>query len=229
MENENKSPYSFLEYEDVQRSFADLNISLLEGRHIQKSDSRIFHLLKSYPDELKYYYESLYGLELTHGKYDNQSYYYLSFPHDSKGRLSDPSRYRPLSDQNTIMGIMLLNIYHEKFFDKEKEVTWDDFVKIIMEGENSDLYKKLWFSDIRDNYDYSEWKKRFYDKVSNTLKEFQKLGWVTGEIPKKSGTEIAQIQEELRFQINVSINRFAKLYENEINNFDEFVEKYHKK
>jgi len=228
MENENKSPYLFLEYEDVQRSFADLNISLLEGRHIQISDSRIFHLLESYPEELKHYYESLYGLELTHDKYDNESYYYLNFPLDSKGKLSESSRYKLLSDQNTIIGIMLLNIYHEKFFDKEKEVTWDDLVKIITEGENSNLYRKLWFNDIRDNYDHLDWKKKFYDKISNTLKEFQKLGWITGVFPQKSGTEIAQIQEGLRFQINVSINRFAKLYEHEIHHFDKFVETYHK-
>jgi len=227
MENENKSPYSFLENEDIQQNFADLNISLLEGRHIQKSDSRIFHLLKSYPDELKYYYESLYGLDLIDRKYDDESYYYLSFPPDGKGNLSQSSRHKDLSDQNTIVGIMLLNIYHEKYFDKDKEVTWDELIKIITENENSDMYKKLFFNDIRENYDYSELNK-FYEKIRRTLKEFQKLGWISGDLPQISNTEI-EIQEGFKFRINVSINRFATLYEYEISNFDEFVEKYRKK
>lgn len=227
MGNENKSLYAFLEKEDVQRNFADLNISLLEGKHIQKSDSRIFRLIRSYPGELKYYYQNLYGLDLIHGKYDNESYYYLSFPPNTKGNLSESSRHKEISDQNTIMGIMLLNIYHEKLFDQEKEMIWDDITKIIKESKNSDLYKMLWFNDIRENYDDSEWRK-FYEKIYRTLKEFQKLGWISGEFPKKSGTEVTEIQQTLRFRINVSINRFAELYGHEIKNFDSFVKEYRK-
>ncbi len=51
-----------------------------------------------------------------------------------------------------------------------------------------------------------------------TLKEFQQLGWVILSSEEAS---------DFYFTIKESIHRLASLYEHEIANFDQFVDKYH--
>lgn len=65
MENENNKEvsqnFSFFKNADVQEYFADLNIELLSGRHIQNDRFYLYKLLKDYFNELSYYYEKVYG------------------------------------------------------------------------------------------------------------------------------------------------------------------------
>lgn len=100
MEHENttqKSPYAFLSNPSVQRYFADLNIDLLQGKHITADDYYSYQLLREYYEpELKQYYKELYELILEKATFDNSTYFYLDFPVDSKGRLSNRSILAPL-------------------------------------------------------------------------------------------------------------------------------------
>ena len=209
--------FSFLENEEVQIHFADLNIDLLRGRHIQRDDYYSFELLDKYEDDLRYYYTSLYGLVLTKEKVGTEIYYYLDFSQDGRGKLSSPSRYKQLSDTQVIIGIMLLNMYYDRFFNHLKEIDKEDIKKEILEGENSHLYKKLLFDDIRDDYSDLEWNKVIV-WLKKTLKDFDTLGW----IQRQQSLDL----DEIRFTIKESIHRLAKLYKNEIENFDQFVEEY---
>jgi hypothetical protein len=223
MENENtgsniEPPFKFLENSDVKEKFADLNIELLRGRHIQKSGNYyLYQLLNKYYDKLRYYYDYFYSLRLEREFKDSVTFYYLGFNEETRGALSSNNRYKELSPSQTVTGLMLLNMYYDKYFDDVKEVTFLDIKKEITEGENSQSYKKLWFDEIREEYSPPEWK-RVKTNIKNTIRDFDKLGWVESLTPDEG--------EEIRFRLKEPIYRFQKLYEKEISNFDEFVENY---
>lgn len=223
MENENLSgsiehSFKFLENKDVKEKFADLNIELLGGKHIQRdSNYYIYQLVKKYFTELKYYYLSLYGLELERDFKDEVTFYYLDFSEESRGVLSSTKRHKELTKPQTVIGIMLLNMYYDRYFENVKEITLQDIKKEIKESENSTLYKKLFFNDVRDDYSPKEWK-RLKIKIKSVVRDFGKLGWIES-LAKEDG-------EEIHFKLKESIYRFQKLYEKEIINFQEFTENY---
>ena len=84
MENENHigtvdNSYNYLQKDEFQRHFADLNIELLRGGHIQDDNYYLFDLLRKFPNELNHYYKSFYNLELAKETKDNTTFYYLDF------------------------------------------------------------------------------------------------------------------------------------------------------
>ena len=209
--------FDFFGKEDVQKHFADLNIELLRGKHIQKEDFYLFQLLSDYHSELKKFYSSIYGLDLIRDKGNSEPYFYLSFQQEGKGKLYSYDRHKTLSPWNTIIGITMLNLYYEKYFEYPKEFSWKDIEGIILEGEHSNSYKKLLFDDVRGSYSDREWEQVLV-KIRRGLRELKKLGWVKYE-------NLSDLQA-FKLTINESIHRLAKLYEFEINHFDKFVELY---
>lgn len=194
-----------------------MNIELLKGAHIQRDNYYPFQLLSKYEEEINYYYKILYSLQLLKDKVDNEYYFYLDFFSEGKGKLSHSSRHRELTETEIVNGIMLLSMYHDRYFEYQKEIRWEDIKKEIIESENSNLYKKLLFKDVRDDYSDHEWdntKKQF----KKALRDFETLGWIR-RISIEDG-------DEVHFMIKESIHRLAKLYDKEINNFSEFVKSY---
>lgn len=214
-----EQPFDFLNDTFVKQHFADLNIVLLNGRHIQQRDGPLFQLLDDYFEHFRHYYESLYGLNLVKNTRDNIIYYYLDFPEDAPSKM--PERSRQLTQRETIIGIMLLNMYYDRYFDEVKEIHWSHIATEILEGKNSDLYKKLFFGDVRDFYSPKEWgrrKKNFRD----TIRTFDKLGWV-----EQRSSASSDDKDDIHFILQPSIHRLAKLYRQELENFNDFVESYH--
>ncbi len=222
MENENNKEinqnFSFFENADVQEYFADLNIELLSGRHIQKDKFYLYKLLKDYYNELSFYYEKLYGLELLMETRENSKYYYVDYPDTSKGALANPSRHKMLTQKQTLIGLILLNMYYEQYFENKKEVRFADIKKEIKESENNILYKKLFFNKVQDDYLEGDWSIKVIKPFKSVLREFSRLGWITN-LAVEDG-------EEIHFVLREPIIRFQKLYEKEITNFTEFSEKY---
>ncbi|HEX9980149.1 MAG TPA: hypothetical protein VGB50_06260 [Flavobacterium sp.] len=214
-----KIDFSFLSEEMVQNNFADLNIELLRGSHIQKDAFYLFQLLQEKETELRNYYITIYGLDLVRDVNSNETYYYLDFTDQSKGKLSKQERHRELSTLNIIMGILLLKMYYDKYFDFQKIIQWTDIEQQITDSEHSAQLKSILFEEQREFYSEAEWtlvKKR----IVKCLREFEILGWIT-RTPSQS-------QETLSFSIRECIHRFAKLYEKELVHFDEFVSAYQK-
>ena len=211
-----EQPFSFLESEYAQSFFADLNIKLLQSRHIQHEDGDIFRLLVDYEPEFYHYYSSLYRLKLVRDKQDNEVYYYLDFLQEGKGKLSESNRHKELTAIQVIIGIMLLKMYYARYLEQEKMITLDDIKKEIRESKNSDSYKAVLFNDVREYYSDKEWKEKVEKPIRKTISEFDRLGWV-----KKSS------ESNLVFTLRASIHRFARIYENEITNFDKFSEQYY--
>lgn len=219
MEHENTSqgnPYSFLSNATVQKYFADLNIELLQGKHIMENDYYSFQLLREYYEpELKQYYRELYNLNLEKNTIDNSTYFYLDFPTDSKGKLNNSNRYRELSEQQVIIGIILLNMYYDRYFKYPKELFWEDIKTEIEQSESKDLYKVLFFAEIRDFYTDKEWE-RVQDLFRRAINSFTQLGWLK---------KLSKGKEDIHFELKESIHRFTELYKYEIEDFPQFVSK----
>ncbi len=212
------NPLQFLNNSDVKDHFANLNIELLKGRHIQEDEFYIFKILDKYEEELKYYYLHFYNLELERISFNTISYFYLTFVGDSKGVLSSQKRHKELSAIETITAITILNMYYEKLFEREKEVTYVDIKEKIETSEHSDAFKSAFFKGmIKDHYTSTEWINVFKN-LKNVISDFDQLGWVE-KIPIDD-------EKNFKFKIKESIHRFQILYENEIKNYNEFVSNY---
>ncbi|HTA28461.1 MAG TPA: chromosome partition protein MukE [Bacteroidia bacterium] len=207
--------YAFLEDEKVKQYFADINIELLQGKHIQRDDYYPFLILSSNEPDFKFFYQNLYGLNLIKDKKDNETYFYLDFPEDGKGKLSPSSRYRELTQIQTIIGIVLMNMYYERYFEQIKQITWSDLKKEILEGEYAANYQRIFFKGQRGNFTDIEWEE-VRSSIKRVLKSFAALGWIDMQ---------QQDDAEISFVLKPAINRFAKLYKDELEHFEDFVNK----
>lgn len=214
MENENYeiSVYSFLAEERVEKHFADINILLLSGKHIDHKYYAEYTVLESYESQWSSFYSNLYRLNLVVDISDGSRYYYLDFTENGKGKLSDTSRNKELTELQTLIGLTLLDMYYQKYFDEEKVIYWNDIKTQILESDHQEAYKRILFNDIRASYDEKEWNE-VHTKFSKTIENFDKLGWVE----KQSGKN-----EDLVFEIRPAIHRLAKLYQEQLQDFGSF-------
>lgn len=214
MENENHeiNDYTFLSEESVEKHFADINILLLSGKHIDHKYYLEYTVLESYESHWRNFYSRLYKLNLVADISNRSRYYYLDFTENGKGKLSDVSRNKEITELQTLIGLTLLDMYYQKYFDEEKIIYWNDIKIQILESDHQNAYKRILFNDIRDSYDEKEWS-TVENKFGKTIDSFDKLGWVQ----KQSGRN-----EELVFEIRPAIHRLAKLYQEELQNFESF-------
>jgi len=217
MEDKSKEivPYAFLCEERVEKHFAEINIMLLSGKHIDQRTYAIFTLLEETKDHWGTFYKNLYNLHFVEANFDGHTYFYLDFFDENKGRFSTSSRHRELTELQTLVGLALLDIYYKRFFDEKKIIKWSDITALIIEGEQTQAYKKIFFNSIRESnaYDEKDWK-QVERKITTVVDAFDKLGWVE---------KLSSQNEELVFEIRPAINRLAKIYESELNHFDDFV------
>lgn len=214
MENEN-SAFGFLELESSAKHFADTDFALRQGRHIQHSgsDAKLWDYISDHYSDLASYYLHLFGVRLRKETNDREVYYFLDFPEEGRGKFTR-ERSRELDAKHVIFGILLLNIYKEKFFE-EKEMTWNDLEQIINESEHRELWQKLIYGEARKNYTPNE-KEEGRRKVERILIDFDRMGWINWID-----------QEKMHFVIEPSIDRIARLYANEINNVELMSEYIH--
>lgn len=216
MENENQqNPYGFLEDQRCERHFAELNVRLLSGRHILYEEYNLYTLLEDFFDELKRYYNNLYKLNLVKDTWFNSSYYYLDFFEGTKRKLSDTSRFRELTQLQTVIGLMLLDLFYVKFFDEPKMISWSEIKAEIQEGDKKDEFQRFLFRDVRTEFTPAEWN-RVEKNIRRTVQSFEELGWI--EIHSNQS-------EELLLELKPSIHRMAKLYAKELENFEAFLTK----
>jgi chromosome condensin MukBEF MukE localization factor len=214
MENAN-SNFPFLNTEQAKKYFADADIALKQGRHIQDygNDIRIFSFVDEYFEKgLEEYYKQFFGMNLVRDSNDNEKFYYLNFPEDSKGKFGKENRSKELEDEKVIFAILFLNLYKEKFFE-QKEFLWQELEQTFKESEHKGLWQTILYGKIKQNYTPKE-ELDVKDKVRKILTDFEKLGWI-----------IFKNQEEVHFEILPSIERMSKLYEDVINNV-ESIEEY---
>ncbi len=213
--------FDFLRIERVEKYFSSINISLLRGRHIQQEEFKLFQIIDEYLNHFIFYYERLYQLELKKKISHGVHYFYLNFPEENKGKLYPADLHRFLTEQQTIVTLLLLNMYYSEYFSFEKEFSWEDIKVEIQSGENSEHYQRFFFKKVKSGgYTDPQWSDA-KKAVNNAIKSLEKLGWCE----KKKGLG----RNEIQFTIRESINRFTEMYQNELSNFEEFSEKISKK
>ena len=214
--------FDFLNDSHVAEHFADINTALLNGRHMQQGDGLLFQTLSDRFVQFNHYYESLYGLTLEKSAKDNATFYYLDFTEGTQTKVSSSNRSRQLTQRETIIGVMLLNMYLDQYFNEVKEVHWSAIESEITEGKNSNLYKKLFFGEVRDFYSKQEWGQK-KNNFRQTIRVFNKLGWV-----EQCSPALSDDKDNIHFILQPSIHRLATLYKHELENFNDFVESYYK-
>jgi len=208
--------FQFLQLENIEKHFAEINYLLLSGRHIDQNDYIFYSLLTEYFEYWKNYYFKLYNLNLVPDIFDGQSYFYLDFGDTGKGRITDPQRQREITPLQTLVGLVLLDMYYQKYFEREKVVTWNELMVQILESDHEKQYKQILFGEIRASYDEKEWslvQKRFL----KALITFNKLGWIDFR---------NQQNKNFSFEIRPAIHRLEKLYKEELNDFEAFSERF---
>lgn len=215
-ENQNITSYDFLFEDRIEKHFADINIMLLSGRHIDEKHYVAFSLLEDKAEHWTLFYKNLYNLNLVAVNLDGHRYFYLDFFDTAKGKFADNSRHRELTETQTLIGLMLLDIYYKRFFDEQKIVRWADLRNIILEGEQQDAYKRILFNEARESntYDPKEWG-NVYRKLNSAIDLFDKIGWV-----EKQPSSLGEVSD---FEIRPAIVRLAKLYEEELQHFEAFI------
>jgi hypothetical protein len=213
MENANTN-FTFLTSDDATKYFADADILLKQGRHIQNygADSRLFYFIDEYYDRgLRDFYHQFFQMNLERESHDNERYFYLDFTEDCKGKLGKDNRSKELEGDKVIFAILFFNIYKEKFFEK-KESNWQELSQIFKESEHQDLWKELLYGKLKPNYTPQE-EQHVKDKVRSIIKDFEKLGWVA-----------LKSIEDLTFEILPSIARISNLYSDVIENVETLEE-----
>jgi chromosome condensin MukBEF MukE localization factor len=216
METQNSSPFRFLETEVSARHFADTDFALKMGRHIQHygADARLWDYINDHYEALENYYRHLFGVFLRKDMSDNREiYFYLDFPEDHYGRFIR-DRHRELDDRVVIFGILLLNLFKERYFE-DKIIKWAQLEQIIDEGEHREYWQKLLYGETKRNYTPNE-KEEMRRRVERILHEFDRLGWIH-----------FIDSENIHFEILPAIDRMAKLYAHEISNVELMSEYIH--
>lgn len=205
--------YFFLQHEKAKALFAETDLWLKSGYHIQEKhpeQRQHFRFIEESPD-LKDYYYAFYNVNLEYGRDDSDNkYYYIDFFRDKKddyerGKIS-LFKQEYLSVEFVVVGVLLA------FIDIADHV-----------GSITDLQKML-------HHDYEEYKEGIYKlfanvqnkkilpssdgelvnkKIANALRKFEEIGWLyfTPQTDK--------------FEIMPSFHRLTNdLYYDEIANFD---------
>ena len=212
METEN-SAFEFLTRDAAVKFFAETDFVLKQGRHIQQygQDAKLFDYVYDNYEDLAKYYEALFAVHLRKENNERDEYFYLDFPEDGHGRFIK-DRYKELEPRHVIFGILLLNVYKERSFEK-KEMKWEQLEQLFEESESRELWQKLLYGEVKRNYTPNE-KDEVKRRAENILNFFDRLGWIEWID-----------SENFHFEIMPSIDRIAKLYAQVIANVD-LIEEY---
>ncbi|TND10525.1 MAG: hypothetical protein FD123_167 [Bacteroidetes bacterium] len=211
MENANKK-YSFLETDEAENLFAELDFLLKSGQHVQNfpHQTDLFNFLEKFEDELRMYYKNLFKVALVTKGTDYTRYFYLELDDESRGIVK--TRSKKLSPEHTLMGILLLKIHRiDKYFINDIYVP--DLIQLVKSNEEYKSYIYNLFAKRREK-EATEIDENTIDEwIRNSLKEFERLGWIHFDHRNK----------EL-FEIMPSIERLFTMYSYEIHHIDRLID-----
>lgn len=211
MENASKK-YGFLETDEAENLFAELDFMLKSGQHIQNypHQTEFFNFLEKYEDEIRLYYKNLFHVQLVGKGTDYTRYFFLDMDEESRGIVK--SRAKKLAPEYTLLGILLLKIHRiDKYFINDIYVP--DFIQLIKSNEEYKNYIYGLFAKRREKEATEIDESTIDEWVRNSLMQFERLGWIHFDPRNK----------EL-FEIMPSIDRLFTMYSYEIHNIDRLID-----
>jgi hypothetical protein len=176
--NKAMSQYLFLESEDAEHVFSDVDYHLKNGTHIQdrKSQYKLYKFIEGNLGELSTYYLALFKLHLRSSGIEPDKYFYLEFPPEV--RVGVPLEFRVhLKPEHVIIAFLLYKvIYIDRNIELNSVTEFQRLLRNDYEDIKPDLFrlfakvKELKSSEMND------------DKVDRiivkAMYEFNTLGWL---------------------------------------------------
>ena len=204
--------YTFLTTQEAISIFADVDYALKSGRHIQKcpSQGKLFAFIKRYYDQLKSYYDNLFGIHLNSEGEGELEYFFIDFFKDRNGyyqRGNIPVENREyLAESHLIIAFLLIRMYVLEP-RVEKRILIQDFkIQVLSEYEEYKPHLLRLFAKSEDTKETDYELKSIEDEIEKALKKFNELYWIM--IDKNTET----------FEIMPSLNRLLNIFENYIIN-----------
>lgn len=202
--------YTFLTTQEAISIFADVDYALKSGRHIQKcpSQGKLFAFIKRYYDQLKSYYDNLFGIHLNSEGEGELEYFFIDFFKDRNGyyqRGNIPVENREyLAESHLIIAFLLIRMYVLEP-RVEKRILIQDFkIQVLSEYEEYKPHLLRLFAKSEDTKETDYELKSIEDEIEKALKKFNELCWIM--IDKNTET----------FEIMPSLNRLLNIFENYI-------------
>lgn len=204
--------YTFLTTQEAISIFADVDYALKSGRHIQKcpSQGKLFAFIKRYYDQLKSYYDNLFGIHLNSEGEGELEYFFIDFFKDRNGyyqRGNIPVENREyLAESHLIIAFLLIRMYVLEP-RVEKRILIQDFkIQVLSEYEEYKPHLLRLFAKSEDTKETDYELKSIEDEIEKALKKFNELCWIM--MDKNTET----------FEIMPSLNRLLNIFENYIIN-----------
>ncbi len=204
--------YTFLTTQEAISIFADVDYALKSGRHIQKcpSQGKLFAFIKRYYDQLKLYYDNLFGVHLNSEGEGELEYFFIDFFKDRNGyyqRGNIPVENREyLAESHLIIAFLLIRMYVLEP-RVEKRILIQDFkIQVLSEYEEYKPHLLRLFAKSEDTKETDYELKSIEDEIEKALKKFNELCWIM--IDKNTET----------FEVMPSLNRLLNIFENYIIN-----------
>ena len=204
--------YTFLTTQEAISIFADVDYALKSGRHIQKypSQGKLFAFIERYYDQLKSYYDNLFGIHLNSEGEGELEYFFIDFFKDRNGyyqRGNIPVENREyLAESHLIIAFLLIRMYVLEP-RVEKRILIQDFkIQVLSEYEEYKPHLLRLFAKSEDTKETDYELKSIEDEIEKALKKFNELCWIM--IDKNTET----------FEVMPSLNRLLNIFENYIIN-----------
>ena len=204
--------YTILTTQEAISIFADVDYALKSGRHIQKcpSQGKLFAFIKRYYDQLKSYYDNLFGIHLNSEGEGELEYFFIDFFKDRNGyyqRGNIPVENREyLAESHLIIAFLLIRMYVLEP-RVEKRILIQDFkIQVLSEYEEYKPHLLRLFAKSEDTKETDYELKSIEDEIEKALKKFNELCWIM--IDKNTET----------FEVMPSLNRLLNIFENYIIN-----------
>lgn len=204
--------YTFLTTQEAISIFADVDYALKSGRHIQKcpSQGKLFAFIKKYYDQLKSYYDNLFGIHLNSEGEGELEYFFIDFFKDRNGyyqRGNIPVENREyLAESHLIIAFLLIRMYVLEPRVENRILIQDFKIQVLSEYEEYKPHLLRLFAKSEDTKETDYELKSIEDEIEKALKKFNELCWIM--IDKNTET----------FEIMPSLNRLLNIFENYIIN-----------
>ncbi|MBI3511723.1 MAG: chromosome partition protein MukE [Bacteroidetes bacterium] len=204
--------YSFLETEEADNLFAELDFALKSGQHVQNYPHQVelYNFLEKFEEDIRLYYRNLFKVNLAAKGSDYTRYFYLEIDDESRGIVK--SRSKKLSPEYTLLGILLLKIHRiDKYFINDIYIP--DLIQLIKSNEEYKNFIYNLFAKRREKEATDIDENTIDEWVRNALQNFERMGWIHFDPRNKD-----------IFEIMPSIDRLFTMYSYEIHNIDRLID-----